>query len=71
MQLNKLYSVSRGFLLSKIWQTLNLNARGRAPLVPRTIYAPVLLESVCERHSQCVYINIYLYIHTHTCTQNV
>jgi len=24
VQLNKLYSVSRGFLLSKIWQTLNL-----------------------------------------------
>lgn len=61
VQLNKLYSVSRG-LLSKIWQILNLIRRAMVArqLVPRTIYAPVLLECVCECHSKYVYVCMYL-----------
>lgn len=46
------------FLLSKIWQILNLIRRAMVArqLVPRTIYAPVLLKCICERFSKYVYV---------------
>lgn len=57
VQLNKLYWFRVGcffFLLSKIWQILNLilDARwSRANLYPVTIYAPVLLKCLSVNNS--------------------